>query len=368
MTHSATLKVERFALGVHCRESMVQLKTPIELGYRFPAEWEPQAAIWFAWPVRRTLWPDCFDRVREQLAALYVLAARFQPVRVLCAAGEQDGIKAMMAAQGDASAVELYDYQSDDVWIRDFGPLFLIHDQRRELCIADWRFNAWGGKFPEQSKDDYASAWIADQLGVRRFAFDQVLEGGAVESNGAGCILTTEVVLLNSNRNGETTVAKVAGQLKAGLGADHILWLKDGLVGDDTDGHIDNLARFFKADGILMAEVNDLTDPNYPALLENTQRVQEFRRPEGDAFASVQLPLPDPIFHDGERLAASYLNFIVLNGAVLVPTYGQATNDAKALERIGDCFPGREIVGVDCTDILKEGGALHCMSQHQPLV
>ena len=153
-----------------------------------------------------------------------------------------------------------------------------------------------------------------------------------------------------------------------GWAMDHILWLKDGLVGDDTDGHIDNLARFFKADGILMAEVNDLTDPNYPALLENTQRVQEFRRPEGDAFASVQLPLPDPIFHDGERLAASYLNFIVLNGAVLVPTYGQATNDAKALERIGDCFPGREIVGVDCTDILKEGGALHCMSQHQPLV
>jgi len=347
---------------------MAKLKTPKELGYRFPAEWEPQAAVWFAWPVRRSLWPDCFDRVRERLAALYVLAAHFQPVRVLCPAEEQDSLKAMMAGHGDASAVELYDYQSDDVWIRDFGPLFLVHDQRQELCIADWRYNAWGDKFPDQTKDDRACAWIADQIGIRRFAFDQVLEGGAVESNGAGHILTTEVVLLNPNRNGETTRDKVAGQITSGLGADKVLWLKDGLVGDDTDGHIDNLARFFKADGILIAETADLEDPNYPALFENTRRLQEFRTARGDPYASVQLPLPDPIFHDGERLAASYLNFIVLNGAVLVPTYGQPKNDAEALEIIGDCFPRREILGVDCRDILKEGGALHCMSQHQPRV
>lgn len=347
---------------------MAKLKTPKELGYRFPAEWEAQAAVWFAWPVRRSLWPDCFDRVRGQLAALYVLAARFQPVRVLCAAEEQEGLQGMMDEHGDASAVELYDYQSDDVWIRDFGPLFLIHDQRKELCIADWRYNAWGGKFPDQSKDDRASAWIGDQLGIRRFAFDLVLEGGAVESNGAGHVLTTEVVLLNPNRNGETTVDKVAVEITSGLGVDKVLWLKDGLVGDDTDGHIDNLARFFKSDGILIAEVDDPEDPNYSRLLENTHRLQDFRMPRGDPYGSVQLPLPDPIFHHGERLAASYLNFLVLNGAVLVPTYGQTRNDAEALEIIGDCFPGREIHGVDCRDILKEGGALHCMSQHQPAV
>ncbi len=347
---------------------MPGIKTPKELGYRFPAEWEPQDAIWFAWPVRRSLWPDCFDRVREQLAALYMLAARFQTVRVLCAEVEQAGLLSLMAQHGDASVVELYDYQSDDVWIRDFGPLFLIHDQRRELCIADWRFNAWGDKFPDQQKDDRASAWIADELGLRRFGFDQILEGGAVESNGAGYILTTEAVLLNPSRNGELTKGKIERQLTSGLGADKVLWLKEGLAGDDTDGHVDNLARFFKADGILIAEVSNPGDVNYKTLAENRHLLQEFRTASGAPFASVQLPLPAPVLCEGEPLAASYLNFVVLNGAVLVPTYNQPKNDAEALEILGDCFSGREIIGVDCSDIIKEGGALHCMSQHQPSI
>jgi agmatine deiminase len=345
---------------------MTRLQTPKELGYRFPAEWEAQEAIWFAWPVRRSLWPDCFDRVREQLAALYVLAARYQTVRVLCAAKEQPNLRALMLPHGDTSAVELYDYQSDDVWIRDFGPLFLVHDSKRELCIADWRYNAWGNKFPEQQRDDRASAWIAEQLGLRRFAYEQVLEGGAVESNGAGQILTTEVVLLNPSRNGETTVAQVEGQLSRCLCVDQVLWLCDGLVGDDTDGHIDNLARFYKSDGILIADVADSEDANSVALSENQRRLQHFCSPAGRPFGSVKLPLPRPIMHRGEPLAASYLNFVVLNGAVLVPTYQQPANDSRALEILGDCFPGREIIGVDCTDIIKEGGALHCMSQHQP--
>lgn len=347
---------------------MARPKTPKELGYRFPAEWERQEAIWFAWPVRDSLWPDCFGRVREKLAELYALAARFQKVRVLCQADQQEMLRELMLPHGDLANVEFYDYQTDDVWIRDFGPLFLVHDRNKELCIADWRYNAWGNKFPEQEKDDKASAWISEQLGIRRYSFEQVLEGGAIESNGAGLILTTEVVLLNPSRNGETTTDNIERRLTSGLGADKLLWLKDGLEGDDTDGHIDNLARFFREDGILIAEVSDPDDPNYPALSENTQRMQDFRTPRGEPFASVQLPLPDPITHDGEPLAASYLNFIVLNGAVLVPTYNQPRNDSEAIEIIGDCFPGREIVGFDCTDIIKEGGALHCMSQHQPAV
>ena len=348
--------------------SMAAIKTPKELGYRFPAEWELQEAIWFAWPVSRTLWPDCFDRVRKQVAALYVLAARYQYVRVLCAAEEQPILRKLIASHGEDSAVELYDYQTDDVWIRDFGPLFLTHDHKQELCIADWRYNAWGNKFPEQQKDDRATAWMAEQLGIRNFDFDKVLEGGAVESNGAGYILTTEVVLLNPTRNGVTTPANIEQQLASGLGVDTLLWLHDGLVGDDTDGHIDNLARFFKADGILIAKASDTEDSNYSALAENTRRLQDFRTPQSEPFALVELPLPDPITHEGEPLAASYLNFVVLNGAVLVPTYGQLKNDATALGIIGGCFPDREIVAVDCTDIIKEGGALHCMSQHQTAV
>jgi len=147
-----------------------------------------------------------------------------------------------------------------------------------------------------------------------------------------------------------------------------VLWLYDGLEGDDTDGHIDNLARFFKPDGILMASVNDPTDSNFAVLNDNIRRIQAFRTSEGRPYATVQLPLPDPIYLEGERLAASYMNYLVLNGAVLVPTYGQPQRDAEALAIIGDCYPGREVVGFDCRDIVREGGAIHCMSQHQPAI
>ncbi len=342
--------------------------SPKQLGYRFPAEWEPQEAVWFAWPTRTDLWGARNALVRQQLAELYVLAARFQTVRVLCPVAAQAELTALLQAAGDWSAVEFFDYETDDVWCRDFGPLFLLSEDGTEVCIADWQFNAWGNKFPLQQKDNRASAWMAEALGLRRFAFETVLEGGAIESNGAGQILTTEVVLLNPNRNGPMTKEVISARLTSGLGADEVLWLKDGLVGDDTDGHIDNLARFFKADGILIAEASSDQDENFQVLRENTQRTQDFRTVEGTPFASVQLPLPDPITADGEPLAASYMNYLVLNGAVLVPTYGQAKRDAEALEIIGDCFPTREIVGFDCREILHEGGAIHCMSQHQPAV
>lgn len=347
---------------------MNTLSTPKELGYRFPAEWELQAAVWFAWPTRGDLWPGVLPQVREQLAALYVLAARFQPVRVLCPQSAQAELQALMSQVGDISGVTLYDYQTDDVWCRDYGPLFLLSGDGSELCMTDWAYNAWGNKFPLQQKDNRACAWIADQIGVRRFVFDTILEGGGIESNGAGQVLTTEVVLLNPNRNGEISKQQTEARLAAGLGIDEVLWLADGLVGDDTDGHIDNLARFFKDDGILMASVADPEDDNFAALSENTRRIQAFRTAAGQRYTTVSLPLPDPIYLEGERLAASYMNYLVLNGAVLVPSYGQPQRDAEALQIITDCYPDREIVGFDCCDIVREGGAIHCMSQHQPAV
>jgi agmatine deiminase len=347
---------------------MASLSTPKALGYRFPAEWEPQSAVWFAWPVREDLWSGVLPKVRNQLAALYVLAARFQPVHVLCPQSAQADLQVRMAQAGDATRVRLYDYETDDVWCRDYGPLFLLSEDGSELCLADWTYNAWGNKFPLQHKDNRAPAWIAEQLGLRRFAFDTVLEGGAIESNGAGQLLSTEVVLLNPNRNGALTKQQITSRLAEGLGIDEVLWLHDGLVGDDTDGHIDNLARFFKPDGILLAEVADSHDVNFDALHENARRVEQFRTPDDRPFNSVHLPLPDPIYADGERLAASYMNYLVLNGAVLVPTYAQPQHDAQALEIIGECYPGREIIGFDCCDIVREGGAIHCMSQHQPAV
>lgn len=345
---------------------MTRLTTPKELGYRLPAEWEPQEAVWFAWPSRDDLWPGRLDPVRAQLAKLYALAAKYQKVRVLCPERCQDTLRSYIDSRGSAHPIELFDYETDDIWIRDFGPIFLMGEGGKERCVADWRYNAWGNKFPEQKRDDRASAWIADQLGLRRFAFETVLEGGAIESNGAGQLMTTEAVLLNTNRNGETTIDEMAHKLCSGLGVNVVVWLKDGLMGDDTDGHIDNLARFFKSDGILVAATTDRENPNFEPLQNNIERLQDFRTPEGQPFTSMQLPLPDPILDEGQPLAASYLNFLVLNGAVLVPTYRQEARDEDALEIIGDCFPGREIVGFDCSDIIHEGGALHCMSMNQP--
>ncbi|MEO0510637.1 MAG: agmatine deiminase family protein [Verrucomicrobiota bacterium] len=345
---------------------MTQTRTPKELGYRFPAEWELQEAVWFAWPVRDDLWPECLEIVRRQLVDLYLLAAKYQKVRLLCPASHQEHFLSLVNEASDTVSIELFDYETDDVWIRDFGPLFLLHKDSSQLGIADWRYNAWGNKYPEQEKDDSATAWIAEQLGIRRFSFDAVLEGGAIESDGAGKILTTEAVLLNPNRNGELLRNEVSRELRSGLGADEVLWLKDGLVGDDTDGHVDNLARFFRSNGILIADTTDRGNPNFDNLQENKRRLREFRTMEGEPFVTVKLPLPEPVRHEGTRLAASYLNYLVLNGALLVPTYRQPERDGEAIEILQDCFPDREVVGFDCTDIIKEGGALHCMSQNQP--
>ncbi|MGB0744895.1 MAG: agmatine deiminase family protein, partial [Opitutales bacterium] len=233
---------------------MPQITTPKELGYRLPAEWEAQEAVWFAWPIREDLWPGRLERVKAQLAQLYLLAAKYQTVRVLCPATHQEQLRGLLASNGGVERIELYDYETDDIWIRDFGPIFLLSEGGEELCITDWRYNAWGSKFPQQERDNRASAWIADQLGLRRFTFEAVLEGGAIESNGNRQLMTTEAVLLNANRNGETTMNEMELRLASGLGVDSVLWLNEGLAGDDTDGHIDNLARFFKSDGILIAE------------------------------------------------------------------------------------------------------------------
>ncbi len=343
-------------------------QTPKDLAYRFPAEWEAQAAVWFAWPLRDDLWPGRLQVVREQLVQLYLLAARYQRVCVLCAAAEQRALLDLLNAAGAPDRIELFDCATDDIWIRDYGPIFLRSQGGSELAVADWRFNAWGGKFPRYQQDDRATAWIADHLALRHLKFEAVLEGGAVESNGLGQLLTTEAVLLNPNRNGETSIQAMEQKLCAGLGLDSVLWLKDGLAGDDTDGHIDNLARFFKPDGILLAHTEDPANPNFEALQENGRRVHDFRTPDGLPFDCVHLPMPSLSDASGEPLAASYLNYLVLNGAVLVPSYRQPELDRRALDVLGDCFPGREVVGFDCSDIIHEGGALHCMSQNQPLV
>ena len=334
--------------------------------YRWPAEWEPQAAIWVAWPVREDLWSGVIEAVREQLVQLYQLAAQFQAVHVLCPRELQPDCRARLQPSQVADNIHFFDYQTDDVWCRDCMPIFLQHRSASKLRLCDWRFNAWGEKFEAYQRDDACGQWLAQQLKLERSASSLILEGGAVESNGAGVVLSTEPVLYNANRNARWTREAIDQALLQSLSAQKLYSLPQGLYNDDTDGHVDNVARFCAPDRLLLAQDSNPHGRNHQRLRENFERAADFKTLDGRRIERLSLPLPDPIFHQGQQLPASYLNFIFLNGAVIVPTFSQAENDQAALARFQAYFPDRAVHGFDCCLLLREGGALHCLSQHQP--
>ncbi len=344
--------------------------TPAEQGFRLPPEWAPQAAMWLSWPSNPKLWPGRFERIPAFFAGYAAALSRFVTVRINAAAAQHAEIRRLLnEAKADLKAVELFDHPVNDVWCRDHGPLFVRNATSGEVAVTSWRFNAWGGKFSPYDLDDAVPARIAKSLGLRLFEVDVILEGGAIEINSAGQLLTTEVVLLNENRNPELTKDGYAKLLSAGLGVTEILWLKDGMPNDDTDGHIDNLSRFFRDDGILTVMPPETAiDDGAKVLRHNHLTIDEqFRTPSGKKFDVEVLPVPfPPVMADGQELPASYANYVVTNGAVLMPAYNRPT-DKYAEHALHECFPGHQIVPLDCTDVLLEGGALHCLSQQQPL-
>jgi agmatine deiminase len=342
---------------------------PAELGFRLPPEWAPQAAMWLSWPSNPALWPGRFAKIPPFFASFAAALGRFVPVRINAAAAQHAEIRRLLGvARADVSAIQLFDHPVNDVWCRDHGPLFVRNDTTGEVAVTDWGFNAWGGKFSPWDLDNAIPARVAEALQMRRFANDIILEGGAIEINGPGQVLTTEVVLLNANRNPGITKDDYTRLLGASLGATEILWLRDGLPNDDTDGHIDNITRFFRDDGIVtVAPPPGTTDAAAKILRHNRLAVDEdFRTPDDKRFEIAELPVPSPaVLADGHELPASYANYVVTNGAVLLPVYNRPT-DAVAEHVLHECFPGREIVPLDCSDVLLEGGALHCLTQQQP--
>jgi agmatine deiminase len=266
--------------------------------------------------------------------------------------------------------LELFDHPHNDVWCRDHGPIFVKHSDTGEVAVTDWEFNAWGGKFPPWDLDNGIPSRIASALGLRRFTGGMILEGGAIEVNGAGQLLTTEAVLLNPNRNPNLSREEIEQRLRDGLGVSEILWLKQGIEGDDTDGHIDDLARFIDPQTILACVDRDSNSPNASVLADNLASLRSFVGPNDRAFEVLEIPLPEACEVAGWRLPvlpASYVNFLILNGGVLVPTFRQPKNDDRALGIIRELFEDREVVGIDCLDLVEEGGTLHCISQQQPL-
>ncbi len=331
------------------------MSEPAPKGFRMPAEWKPQAAVWLSWPVSTHIWPGRKNDTWETFARLAARCSYHQPVAINAAGAAHAEITSLLnRAKCDLTVTTLYDHATDDVWCRDHGPIWLKNDATGEVALTDWRFNAWGGKFEPFDQDDATPKRIADSLGLRRFAQDEILEGGAVECDGDVTILTTEAVLCNNNRDGldRTTWEK---RLREALAIEEVVWLPDGLPNDDTDGHIDNIVRFTKTGAVLAVEPDGV-----PVLEENLAILR--RR-----FKEV-LTIPRPAyFHKEERTPASYANFLVLNDYVIVPAYGETKKDEAALGLV------RESSGVmkgelfDCRLLIEEGGALHCLTSNQPL-
>lgn len=340
--------------------------TPRELGFRMPAEWEKQAAIWLTWPTNPALWPGHFELLLPQYSAFVAEISHHENVCLNCAAGalREQAEKFLNDARADFSEIRFFDHKANDVWCRDHGPLFVKNDATGEVAITDWIFNGWGGKFTA-NLDNEIPLRIAESTGLRRFSFPFELEGGAIELSGDGLLLTTECVQKNPNRASGRDDAAFENALKNGLGVNEILWISNGLENDDTDGHIDNLARFIAPRAIIAVSEKNPSNPNFEPLSENLRQLRAMKTPEGGRFDVLELPMPEPFSLAGRDLPPSYANFLILNDAVIVPVYGQ-TSDATALGIIGDAFPGRKIVGLDSRIILIEGGSFHCLSQQQP--
>ncbi|MBS0662493.1 MAG: agmatine deiminase family protein [Verrucomicrobia bacterium] len=342
-------------------------QTPAALGFRMPAEWETQAAVWLSWPHNRRTWPGHFRPIPGKFAEIVAAISRFEEVRINLARPLQARARALVnRAKADLSRVRFYPHPTNDAWCRDHGPIFVKHRKTGEVAVTDWQHNAWGGKYPPFDLDNTIPPKIARALGLRRFQIDRVLEGGSIDVNGAGSLLTTESCLLNPNRNPALSRAEIEQMLRDQLGVEQILWLGDGIAGDDTDGHVDDLTRFFSGDGIVTVVERNRRDVNYAALRENRERLSGLRTPGGKRFRIVELPMPAPVYCEGQRLPASYANFLVINGAVLMPAFRQPRRDAEAAETLGACFPGRQIVPIDCVELVWGLGTLHCISQQQP--
>jgi agmatine deiminase len=342
------------------------MKQPIPrtLGYSMPAEWEHQEAVWLTWPHNELTWPDGMlpDVERSYIEFIRALYSG-QKIKLLIRNAEAETrVRAMLDRERiPLSQVVFIPVPAEDSWIRDYGPTFVVHRERRELAMVKWRFNAWGDKYDDLIADDRIPRELKKLLGLPMFEPGIVLEGGSIEVDGAGTVLTTEQCLLNKNRNPDLTRAEIESYLMDYLGVSRVLWLAEGIAGDDTDGHIDDIARFVDSGTVICAFEDDPADENYEILKDNYDRLAGF------GLNVIKLPMPGYVGDRHARLPASYANFYIGNKAVVVPVFGH-TNDSHALEIIRNCFPSRVVVGVHASAMVHGLGTLHCCSQQEPRV
>lgn len=358
------------------------VRPPARDGYRWPAEWEEHAATWLSWPHNLETWPGRLPAVEDAFCEIVRVLCQRESVRInVCDEAMREHVQDKLARAGIAAeqAIEFFEIPTDDAWVRDHGPILLGRDPAAEWdyeieahdlapALADFRFDAWGGKYPPWDRDDAVPRRIAERLGFRRYAADFVLEGGSIDGNGRGAILTTESCLLHPNRSADgraRTRGEIEQRLADWLGATRVLWLPGGIAGDDTDGHVDDVARFVTTNRIMACIEEDPDDENYAPLRENFDRLRDFRDATGRPFEIVPLPMPPPVVVDGARCPASYANFYLANGVALMPTFASETDD-RALSILRECLPGREVVGIPSRDLVVGLGAVHCLTQQEP--
>ena len=327
-----------------------------------PAEWEPHTATWLSWPRREGIsFPGSFDRVLPTLRAMVEALIEFEQVCINVCNGAHEAEARVVLRDLDLARVTFHRIPTNEPWCRDHGPIFLTRKVDPKLAVVDWDYNAWGGKYPPCDLDEIVPTRVAEVLDLPVFYPRMILEGGSIEANGTGALLTTEGCLLNKNRNPDLSREQIEERLRDFLGVREILWLGQGTEGDDTDGHIDNLARFVSDRTVLAIVEQDRSSPNYKPLQENLRRLREMK------LEILELPMPGRVVREDLVLPMSYANFYIGNEVVLAPTYAD-DNDDRALSILRDCFPNRRVIGVDCRELIWGLGAFHCLTQQQPAV
>ena len=346
-------------------------KTPKQLGYRMPAEWENQEAVWISWPHNSDTWPnDMLKEVENSYAEFVKALCTEQKVSILVN-GKDSEEKAISKLKNkrirDFKNIIFHHITTVDGWMRDCGPTFVVNDNTKQKALVKWIFNAWGNKYDDLKEDEGIQYKINEFLKLKMFEPKIVLEGGSIEVNGSGTLLTTVQCLLNKNRNPTLTKKQIEQYLKDYLNVSNILWLKEGIAGDDTDGHIDDIARFVNQNTVVCAFEDNENDENYSILKQNYELLLKMKDEKGNQLDVIKLPMPGFVGDEGRRYPASYCNFYIGNEAVAVPIFGHE-NDKKALAILQDLFPKRKVIGINSKEMVYGFGSFHCLSQQEPEV
>jgi agmatine deiminase len=354
-------------------------KTPRQLDYRMPAEWGPHAATWIAWPHNPNDWPGKFSSIAWVYADIVRYLSRSEDVHIVVDddRAEKRARNALHRRGVSVERLHFHQWPTNRVWTRDSGPIFVANSEQRSIAVTNWKFNAWA-KYDDWELDDQLPHHVAAAFNLNEWQpaipFNDggqriVLEGGSIDVNGAGLLLTTEECLLSEvqQRNPGVSRQQLESAFSDFLGIDKVLWMNRGCAGDDTHGHIDDVTRFVGPNIIVTATETNKDDDNHQPLQENLERLHEARNLDGQPFRIIEMPMPSPVVFAGQRLPASYCNFYIANDLVLVPTFNDA-NDRIALNKIAEIFPERRIVGIYCGDLIWGLGAIHCMTQQQPAI